>query len=370
MRRKQILMILTAVLAAGVLAAVPEPLARWCGDFTQTVKGDFTLNANGNMVAADGSTITIAQAATRGVTIDYPESKGVVTVVVRYSNYVCPTNDTAFLTAHATGSASNLSPNADRCGFLVRNSGNAAPIWNAVRWTSGAETTFSFASEGCVAYCYNHSSNSNDDRKGWLFTADWRTDWSVVAKWGNVAGVDANHVPGCAIGGPCDNTTCALASCAGLTIDEIILLPGCASVDDLNAVCPPARRLPLPTAWFSSDVGVQTNGDGAVIGWANRGSLGASLDVSAVGDGITLQEGGYGDKPAVVFPGGTTYTNYLTAAGTSTLGLRAAGLPAGRRQRQVGELGAAGLRERARLHGHGQRSVPGLLVWREPGILF
>lgn len=179
MRFKHVLTGLMA-LFSGAMAAAPAPLARWSGDFTQTVKGDFTLNACGNMVALDGSSITIVPTAASGVTIDYPASKGILTVVVRYSNYSIPAADTAFLTFWGNGQNDiNLSTNCNRCGFLVRSSGNAAPIWNGALWynaTSGQEQSFPSSSEGYVAYCYNLAS----PKKGCLFVADWATDWSLV----------------------------------------------------------------------------------------------------------------------------------------------------------------------------------------------
>ena len=79
-----------------------------------------------------------------------------------------------------------------------------------------------------------------------------------------------------------------------------------------------AGALPEPTVWFSSDSGVTVQ-DGAVIKWANKGSLGADFDVNVTGTGGTLQlvPGAFGKMPAVRFDG----KMHLKAATDSNLGL-------------------------------------------------
>ena len=258
-----------AVLTAVSAFAAVSPLVRWSGDFAETSeKNGYTLKANGNAVAADGSSITISESATAGVTIDYPSSVR-VTVAVRYAGLTAPASQSVLICSSTSGSS-------DRSGVLLDPMWHAFPIWDHELWENttnperSAPAALPAGGEGCVAYCYYPGRSPG----GCFLYTEWSGDWVLSREWWNHSGVDATLITGCMIGGPRDRTASStLSLLKDLVIKEIAIYDGLPTAAQLDEAFPGVARQPQPLLRFAADTGVETDANGNVTKWCNQGVL-------------------------------------------------------------------------------------------------
>ena len=311
-------------LAVSAMAAV-TPLARWSGDFNVTTKGSFMFDANGNDVASDGSCVTIKAGATRGVTVSYPASVGLVTIAVRYSGLKKSSATAALFTVYGNGThQSGLGPEEDRAGGALLANGNVGPIWRQkFDGTTGTSVAYPAAEEGRLAFCYSPGYSDPGNQRGtFLLYATWDGGWSSLATWNNIGSMDINNTIGCAIGGPrIDNAN--LAALPGMVIDEIAVFANRLDAQGLDEAFPPSKRpMPQPSLKYAAEDAV-TDVSGNVISWPNAGTA-SSADLTAKGTGLTVGTGCFGSAPVVRFPGGNTNDGvfaYLQTAEAGTFGL-------------------------------------------------
>ena len=130
----------------GAWAVVPTPVAVWDGNFSTTKVNGWTLNANGNTVASDKSTITITS---KGFTITPTTAVAPgtgVTVLVKMSGVSQNANNDQILVC-AKQSDQNVMTGTSLCAGAMTLHG----AWlGAAKWNNAnnAETTFSVPSSG------------------------------------------------------------------------------------------------------------------------------------------------------------------------------------------------------------------------------
>ena len=139
---------LTLVICAtgGAWAAVPTPVAVWDGNFSTTKVNGWTLNANGNTVASDKSTITITS---KGFTITPTTAVAAgtgVTVLVKMSGLSQNANNDQILVCAKQGDQ-NVMTGTSLCAGAMTLHG---AWYGAAKWnnSANAETTFSVPSSG------------------------------------------------------------------------------------------------------------------------------------------------------------------------------------------------------------------------------
>jgi len=134
-----------ALIGIGLIrsAHAATPVAVWDGDFKTTVKGNYTLDANGNTVAADGSTITIAS---KGVKVSFSEMSAGVTVMYKYSDL--STGKEQALATVKSGSYGNV------VGVELTTNNKTKGIWQGSSWST-EDSSFT-ASSGKFAMTYKH----------------------------------------------------------------------------------------------------------------------------------------------------------------------------------------------------------------------
>ena len=139
---------LTLVICAtgGAWAAVPTPVAVWDGNFSTTKVNGWTLNANGNTVASDKSTITITS---KGFTITPTTAVAPgtgVTVLVKMSGLSQNANNDQILVCAKQGDQ-NVMTGTSLCAGAMTLHG---AWYGAAKWnnSANAETDFSVPSSG------------------------------------------------------------------------------------------------------------------------------------------------------------------------------------------------------------------------------
>ena len=144
----RILSLVLAVLAAsGAWADVPTPTAVWDGNFSTTKVNGWTLNANGNTVASDKSTITITS---KGFTITPTTAVAAgtgVTVLVKMSGLSQNANNDQILVCAKQGNSQNVMTGVSLCqgAMTLHGAWDGSAKWNNA---NNAETTFSVPSSG------------------------------------------------------------------------------------------------------------------------------------------------------------------------------------------------------------------------------
>lgn len=178
--------LLFAAVLCGMTSFAAEPVAVWNGDFDTTEKigtdtKTYTLSANGNTVAADGSSIIIAGGSTKGIKITLPTNTQEGSVIVKYSNLNPTASDTWALMTMGGGNNTQDS-NVDIMGTCcVGVSRAASGIWERKRWTTKDSGAGSYTESGTMAYVYKY----NDVARGYangalIYTADKNLQGSAV----------------------------------------------------------------------------------------------------------------------------------------------------------------------------------------------
>lgn len=122
--------LLFAAVLCGMTSFAAEPVAVWNGDFNVTTKGNYTLSANGNTVAADGSSITIASSA--GVKIDTTENLKTTGITVIYKVAKLPVDGTARALGFATKTKSDT-----WAGVFIDTDNKAKAVFDNNKWENG-----------------------------------------------------------------------------------------------------------------------------------------------------------------------------------------------------------------------------------------
>lgn len=175
------LLFVAVSLCSLVLFAV-DPVAVWNGDFTTTTKGDYTLNANDNTVAADGSSITISTA--KGVTFERSSALANnvgMTAIYKFDNLVIGS------TVKTIGTASVGGGNADRIGVNVQTTGQTSGIWaNTSTYNTSATqaTVSSVESDGQFALVYGPAVANNTGT--YLYLKNGSEDYTQVYSCGGL----------------------------------------------------------------------------------------------------------------------------------------------------------------------------------------
>jgi len=340
---KKILMGLAVAVGIATVAQAATPVAVWDGDFKNLTKGSYTLNANGNTVANDGSIITIGSAK-KGVLVNWGSvattafSSKKYTVLVRYANLQSADN-IQLLSTFFSGSTGSETTAAylDRIGFLADKKGvspahKSYGVWQAALRNAGqtrlgvpcetSETAKSMAityDAGGTGYAAYFKTSDDGD-----FTKIY-SDSDLRAGSENVYGV--------AIGGPRSVQTWAAAT--GMKIKAIAIFNSVLTTAEMAAYQFPSDVFGTPdfqmigknspTGWFTKWDGegfgdasqaVGPSGYGLVY-VANNGdqhpykgyrvpesfSLGVYCDAS-------LYDSSANSKYATIFSAGTSGGNY------------------------------------------------------------
>ena len=162
MSKLKSLIVATLAFAASFVtgsALAATPVAVWSGNFagaeTGVASGKYTLKANGNTVADDGSAITISSNV--GVLVDWTDrsdfsTAGNITVIVKYSDYTVGANNGAAATLWA-GSAT---ANKDIVGpFTTASTGILNNIWNGAADGRGTKENKVLPASGVFSFDYS-----------------------------------------------------------------------------------------------------------------------------------------------------------------------------------------------------------------------
>lgn len=239
MKRK----LLASLLAlCGLTAFAVDPVAVWNGDFTETTKGDYMLSANGNTVAADGSSITIS--TQKGVTFERSSALGGtvgMTVIYKFDNLVVGS------TVKTIGTASAGGGNADRVGVNVQTSEQTSGIWENTKTynTNATQTTISsIASEGQFALVYGPAVSNNTGT--YLYLKNGIADYTLSYSCGGLKGGN-DTVQAMTVGGTRNNGG-TFPAASGMVIKAVALFDQALTKDQISAYAfpvPPPKVEPV-----------------------------------------------------------------------------------------------------------------------------
>lgn len=137
-------------------ALAATPVAVWDGDFDVVQKrgtnnDTFTLAVNGNIVAADGLSITIADTERKGVYVNWTTTISDCMVVMKYENLTAPSSTPTALIGMSTAANANVD------GLSMHNSsGQLKAYWKDGYYYSGGDKNMAFGS-GKIALRYSSS---------------------------------------------------------------------------------------------------------------------------------------------------------------------------------------------------------------------
>ena len=206
-----------AVSLCSLVSFAVDPVAVWNGDFTTTTKGDYTLNANDNTVAADGSSITISTA--KGVTFERSSALANnvgMTAIYKFDNLVIGS------TVKTIGTASAGGGNADRIGVNVQTTGQTSGIWaNTSTYNTSATqaTVSSVESDGQFALVYGPAVANNTGT--YLYLKNGSADYTQVYSCGGLKGYN-DTVQAMTVGGTRNNGG-TFPAASGMVIKSVAL---------------------------------------------------------------------------------------------------------------------------------------------------
>ncbi|MCQ2368429.1 MAG: GDSL-type esterase/lipase family protein [Kiritimatiellae bacterium] len=208
--------------------ALAHPIAFWKGDFADNnVKSGVTLHANGNTIDATG--VTIAEAGTKGMTLDFNTSEtGIgnqVTVLVKYSGLPTPTANSVFF------SFASQSFDKDLVGGYLKTDGTLGNIWNDGtdnRGTSGAKP----AKSGMIAATVSLTSSG---AHGAVITIkdDLTADYSAGSDGEGTLVASGQTMVGVAIGGKRNSS--GFAKLVGMKIEAVAVFNGVLSKGEMES---------------------------------------------------------------------------------------------------------------------------------------
>lgn len=163
--------------AAAWAVDAPTPVALWNGDFNETTKGNYTLSANGNTVAADGSSITISTTATKGVQVAWSTSiTPSLTVIVKHAGL--PAHSTlATLAAIKGGQPTSYNDNRVGVNLQANTSYKTIGYWNG--GTGGRLTPDAEMDPAATTYALKYHAVRNDANRG-TYLIQKNTDGSTT----------------------------------------------------------------------------------------------------------------------------------------------------------------------------------------------
>lgn len=207
----------------------PTPAAVWNGDFKTSTKGDYTLSANGNTVATDGSSITVSTA--KGVTFERSSALANtvgMTVIYKFDNLVVGSTVKTIATASAGGG------NADRVGVNVQTSGQTSGIWanNETYNTSATQNKVSsIDKDGQFALVYGPKVTNNTGT--YLFLKSGSTDYALVYSCGGLKS-ENDTVQAMTVGGTRNNGG-TFPAASGMVIKAVALFDQALTRDQIAA---------------------------------------------------------------------------------------------------------------------------------------
>lgn len=279
--RKRMLVIVSL---CGLVAHAVEPVAVWNGDFNTTTKGDYTLTANGNTVASDGSSITIVANATKGVKVSWPTGRGAETTIIKISGLVHSASKPQVLLAAGNGS------NA-RVGVTWNTDQKAKGIWDGALWYNASycqtQNTFTAPASGTMLMAMANSSSD-----GTYLYENTAGDWTLAyGANGLRANNDGSYFKGVSICGP-ETVNDTYTPAFGAVIEAIAIFDVKLTQADIAAyqfptVVPPSEPVALFNLGYTR----------AETGWYNHAQNGGSdigpLTTNAVSLAVTKNAGNF-----------------------------------------------------------------------------
>ncbi|MBQ8126035.1 MAG: hypothetical protein IJ173_09170 [Kiritimatiellae bacterium] len=235
-------------------SALTSELAVWeAGQFAATTKlgsdgtTTYTLAANGNSVAADGSSITINQSV--GVKVDSSAAlTSGMTVLVRYSDLNLSLGSAQTLvnsSIDSNGTATGDS-NGNRTGVYIDSSGASQGLWAGKTCTSAngvSQTSHTFVAtetSGVMAFSY-YSASTTDSNLGthlWYLSNGTR---SALYNLKTLGSTSDSSIYGCVIGGPRGSTTNG-GPATGMKITGIAIFKGVLTEAQMTAYVWPSAK--------------------------------------------------------------------------------------------------------------------------------
>ena len=148
------LMMPLAVVGLIPAAWAAVPVAVWDGDFNTATKNNVTFDANGNTIAANGATVTIAEASNGGVKFAFDSSKttGYLTAIVRYANYTQPSANAVAISSTG-GAVENSGKDLFGAAVLMEN-GYLKNIWDNSVDNRGTMANVALPESGLLAMTF------------------------------------------------------------------------------------------------------------------------------------------------------------------------------------------------------------------------
>ena len=207
----------------------------------------YTLNANGNSVAADGSSITINQSV--GVKVDSSAAlTSGMTVLVRYFDLNLSLGSAQTLvnsSIDSNGTATGDS-NGNRTGVYIDSSGASQGLWAGKTCTSAngvSQTSHTFVAtetSGVMAFSY-YSASTTDSNLGthlWYLSNGTR---SALYNLKTLGSTSDSSIYGCVIGGPRGSTTNG-GPATGMKITGIAIFKGVLTEAQMTAYVWPSAK--------------------------------------------------------------------------------------------------------------------------------
>lgn len=254
---KMMLALLAALVCGGAWAATP--IAVWDGDFKNTKKGDYTLSANGNTVATDGSSITIA--ASKGISIVKTAGGNIgdqaSTVIIKYTNFAPPTNSDAqvLIMNHTADQAYK-----DFIGAASITGGNIHGIWQNTTWGSNKTSNGSYGSAltDTKTFAFSWAQSGTIGAYFWMDGAN-KSGWSTLH--GKL------QVDGIWVGGPNESTT--LKPATGMKVLAIAVFDSRIADTDIVAYKFPSEEDVPSDIGYVAEATSNTAVDLSALTWKN-----------------------------------------------------------------------------------------------------
>jgi len=313
------LLTLIACSWAASLAYAAIPAAVWDGDFKTAVKGNYTLNANGNTVADDGSIITIGAKGVKVWRTDETAQTSGMTVLYKYSGMTFNRKQ-ALATVYAY-------TNGSRVGVELQSNNVSKGIYIDQEWSGekGAATSTFTTGSGTIALTYK----SNGDTGGTYCYYVANGTRTLIYGCGDLK-ENLNSPKGVNVGGMHDTT---ISGATGTKIAAIAVFEGVLSEAEMKGYVWPSE-----SGAYEASVGsgaaawrdlMWRKGTGTPVSTADLPdgstihvtvSLGATLTISAddqaqlAAKGIGLKATQFTNGGTVKFSGGTAESPIAFAA--------------------------------------------------------
>lgn len=239
------------------------------------------------------STVTIDR-NNQGLLVDFAESKGYVTVLVKYSDLAASASNKRVLFA----TTPNSDKTRDRCGIRLQTDGKVIGLWNASLTANndgdyGSASTGAVPSSGTLAFIYDKGASGTS-----AYVAGAGETLPDTALWNNTA-LKSGDIWGFAVGGMCREAAVAGVEAAkGMTISGLAVFDKVLTVEEINAYKWPSQLPPVdkdkyaidPAVVWCKDFKTTTKGDytlsttGSTVADDTYGSLLTIGDAAAVID--------------------------------------------------------------------------------------